>query len=70
MESLVGGCSEFVVVVGVDLEEMYWAMRSESSRKSISSSYEPLIVPVVGSQLQSFNLSTAEGVKHCFAMSP
>ena len=54
----------------VDLEEIYCAIKSEASRKLISSSYAPVIVPVVGSHWQSASLSTADGVKHCLAISP
>ena len=63
-------CVEGVEVVTTDLDEMYWAIRSDSSRKFISSSYAPTIVPASGSQRQSVRRSTAEGVKHLLAMSP
>ena len=61
---------EAVVTEGMDLEEMYWAIKSDSSRKFISSSYVPTIVPASGSHLQSLRRSTAEGVKHLLEMSP
>ena len=65
-------------LIGVDCGEgcdgvlvaIYCAMRSESSRKSISSSKAPTIDSVLGSHWQSLSLSTAERVKHCFVMSP
>ena len=52
------------------LDAIYWAMRSDSSKKFISSSYDPIIVPASGSHLQSDSLSTAAGVKHLVVLSP
>ena len=68
---IVGGTVELDVGgVESDLEEIYWAMRSDSSRKAISSSYAPTMEPASGSHLQSASLSTADGVKHLVAWSP
>ena len=60
------GASVELDVIGVDgvLVAMYWAIRSDSSKKLISSSYEPIMAPASGSHLQSERRSTAEGVKH------
>ena len=63
-------CELEVVGVEVDLDEIYCAIMSDLSKKSISSSYAPTMEPASGSHLQSSSLSTAAGVKHLVAWSP